>query len=111
MRYTSRFSRALFGWTLAALVAVFAASPVAAQTKSKPAAKTAVAKTTPAANLIDLNSATKDQLMTLPGIGDAYADKIISGRPYKMKSELTAKHILPAATYKKIASKVIAKQS
>lgn len=111
MRNTSRFSRALFGWTLAALVAVFAASPLAAQTKAKPAAKTVATKTTPAVNLIDLNSATKDQLMTLPGIGDAYADKIIAGRPYKMKSELTAKHILPAATYKKIAGKVIAKQS
>ena len=112
MRITSRFSRALFGWTLAALVATFAASPLAAQTtKHKAATKTTAAKTAPAADLIDLNSATKDQLMTLPGIGDAYADKIIAGRPYKMKTDLTAKHIVPAATYKKIASKVIAKQS
>ena len=71
MRTTSRFSRALFGWTLAALVATFAASPLAAQTKHKAATKTTAAKTAPAADLIDLNSATKDQLMTLPGIGAA----------------------------------------
>ena len=58
----------------------------------------------------DINSASKEDLMKLPGIGDAIADKIIAARPFKMKSELVSKGLVTKAAYAKISSHVIAKQ-
>ena len=90
---------------------VLAAEQKAPATKpaveNKPAAVSVKAA---AEELLDLNSATEEQLRKIPGIGDEYSKKIIAGRPYVKKDQLKSRKIIPPALYDKITDKIIAKQ-
>jgi competence protein ComEA len=90
-----RVRRALL---LLPIAAMAVAAPTWAQTRAAPAA-----------NLIDLNSASRDELMALDGIGEVRADAIIRARPFRAKTELVERRLIPEALYEKIADKVMAR--
>jgi DNA uptake protein ComE-like DNA-binding protein len=88
-------------FVLALIAAVVLAGTALAQTRPPPAA--------PAAALVDLNNASRDDLMTLDGIGEVRADAIIRARPFRAKTELVERRLIPESLYDKIADKVMAR--
>jgi DNA uptake protein ComE-like DNA-binding protein len=62
------------------------------------------------ADLLDINTATPEQLLALPGMGRAYVQRIIAGRPYTAKNQLLTRGILPEPAYEKIAAQIVARR-
>jgi len=109
----------LGGRALAALAAIALAGPtLAAGSSAAPApspsapavasAKKKPTSTVPASQQIDINSASREKLKTLPGIGNAEADKIVAGRPYHSKTDLVIRNILPESSYAAIKYRIVA---
>lgn len=106
------FWRLLFSATLA-LTLAFGLTRVAGAQSSSDSSMSAKASKAVAAigEKLDINSASKDQLDALPGIGGSYAEKIIAGRPYRTKRELVTKKIIPQSLYEKVKDQIIAHHS
>jgi competence protein ComEA len=102
-KLTAQIAVLLFLLSLVSGVAV-------AQSNSDSTMATAEQMAKNTADKLDINTATKDQLKALPGIGDAYSQKIIDGRPYRAKNQLVQKKIIPQSVYEKIKDLIIAKQ-
>jgi len=98
----------LLAASILAVVALMLGAPVGAAQTKKPATTKAATATVA---VVDINSASKAELSALTGIGDAYSQKIIDGRPYARKDQLVSKKIVPQATYDKIKDQIIATQA
>jgi DNA uptake protein ComE-like DNA-binding protein len=84
--------------------------PSSAPPPAATAGTTSKKATSPAAALVDINSASLAQLKTLPGIGEAEAARIVAGRPYLSKADLAVKEVIPTGIYVSLKDRIIAIQ-
>jgi len=85
-----------------------AASPQTGQSPAPQPAQTISQKIAASKTLLDINTATPDQLNALPGMGNAYTQRIIAGRPYTAKNQLTTRGVIPQDAYEKIKDQIVA---
>lgn len=104
-------SKSLLSLVLTLLLAATFGFAQTAPAASSGQAKSSKAAKTSASKKLDINTATKDELDALPGIGPAYAQKIIDGRPYNAKNDLIRRNIVPQSTYDGIKDQIIAHHS
>jgi DNA uptake protein ComE-like DNA-binding protein len=88
--------------------AVYFLVPAFGQAKAVNPPQTVAQKIAASKELLDINTATAAQLKALPGMGDAYVARVVAGRPYTAKNQLTTRGILPAAEYAEIKDQIIA---
>jgi competence protein ComEA len=105
---SSRTLAVLFMLSLFATGAYAQGGAGSKEAAKKTASADSTTKKTKRADLVDINAASKEELTALPGIGDAYSQKIIDGRPYNTKHDLVTRKIIPQATYDQVKDKIIA---
>jgi competence protein ComEA len=116
MRLIATFMAVLFSLGIGAAPASWAQPKTDTKTPAKSETKSDVKKGDKAGaekqkGPLDINTASAEELQTLPGIGEAYSKKIIENRPYKRKDELVQKKVIPPATYDQIKEQIVAKQA
>lgn len=104
---SNRALAVFFAFSLATCMSFAQTGTATASGKNAPAQSDTTKKTKKSA-LVDINSASKEEISALPGIGDAYTQKIMDGRPYNSKRDLLTRKIVPQATYDQIQDKIIA---